>query len=229
MEWVAQLTGEVHTDRPGAASAVVAEYVRHLNDVLPDGPRQRLRPYLSRMIGTAGDGLDDQRARTCALRLARTCLPAALDAAGLDEHARRVRFAPAAELRGVVDEARSAAADARSAARERARRACVPIEWSLLRERVRSAARTAGRAAALDATRAAFAAADPNAERFALAEASWAATWDALWAAAWDGREMPDAEALRAGAFDLIDQMLPGEVLDASGGESAAIVGAPSR
>jgi hypothetical protein len=225
MEWVAQLTGEAHTDRPGATSAVAAEYVRHLNDVLPDGPRQRLRPYLSRMIGTAGDGLDEQRAWTCTLRLARTCLPAALDAAGLDEHARRVRFAPAAELGGAVAEARAAAADARSAARARASRACVPAEWSLQRERARAAARAAGRAAALDASRVALAVAGPDPERSVLAETAWAAAWDALWAAAWDSRAMPSAEPLRAGAFDLLDQMLPGEWLDAAERELAASAG----
>ncbi len=196
MEWVAQLTGEVHTDRPSAASAVAAEYVRSLNDVLDDEPRQRLRPYLVRMLGTAGDGLDEQRAWSCALRLARTCLPVALDAAGLPEQAQRLRFAPGEELREAVGEARAAAADARSAARERARRACVPIEWPLCRERARTAARAAGRAAALDATRAALTAAPPEAERSALAEAAWAAAWDALWAAAWDGRAMPSAESL---------------------------------
>ncbi len=227
MEWVAELTGQPHTDRPRSASEVAAEYVRHFNDVLADGPRQRLRPYLSRMIGTADDGLDEQRAWSCAQRLARSSLPTALDAAGLEEHAQRLRFAPAHELRGAVDEARVAAAAARSAARERARRACVPIEWSLVRERARAAARMAGRAAALDAARAALAAAAPDAERSTLAETAWAAAWDALWAAAWDARAMPGAEALRAGAFDLLDQMLPGDVLDVP--RSPALVSAPLR
>lgn len=243
MEWVARLTGEAHTDRPGATSAVAAEYVRSLNDVLDDEPRQRLRPYLVRMIGTAGDGLDEGRAQSCASRLARTCLPAALDAAGLPEHAQRLRFVPAMQLRGAVDEARAAAAHARSAARERARRASVPIEWPLRRERARTAARAAGRAAALDATRAALTAAAPDAERSAIAETAWAAAWDALWAAAWCERAMPDAGALREGAFDLLgqmlpgeplesafdllDQMLPGEPLDVSGGEPVTLVGEP--
>ena len=228
MEWVAELSGDAHTDRPDAASAVAAEYVRQLNDVLADAPRQRLRPYLSRMIGTAGDGLDEQRAWSCALRLARTCLPAALDAAGLPEHAQRLRFAPAGELHLAVDESRAAAAGARAAARERARRACVPIEWPLRRERARTAARAAGRAAALDATRAALTAAPPDAERSALAETAWSAAWDALWATAWRDRGMPDANALRSGAFDLLDQMLPGERLDVAGGERIALV-SPSR
>jgi hypothetical protein len=229
MEWVAQLTGDAHTDRPDAVSPVAAEYVRHLNDVLADAPRQRLRPYLSRMIGTAGDGLDEQRAWSCALRLSRSCLPDALEAAGLGEHAQRLRFAPAVEVHGAVEAARASAATARAAARDRARRACVPSEWPLRRERARTAARIAGRAAALDATRAALSAAAAEAERSSLAETAWAAAWDALWAAAWDGLTLPSAETLSAGAFDLLDQMLPGELLDPSGGEHAARVGAPRR
>jgi hypothetical protein len=203
MEWVAELTGEPHTDRPRATSDVAAEYVRHFNDVLADGPRQRLRPYLARMIGTADDDLDELRAWACALRLARQCLPVALDAAGLEPR-----------LADDVSAARVAAGEARAAARERARRACVPSEWTLRRERARSAARGAGRAAALDAARAALTAAAASPERSALAETAWAATWDALWAAAWDGRPMPDASELRAGAFALLAGMLPGDRLD---------------
>ena len=206
MEWVAALTGESHTDRPRSTSAVAAEYVRHLNDVLADGPRQRLRPYLSRMIGTAGDGLEELRAWACAQRLARECLPIALDAAGLEP-----------QLADDVTVARVAAANARSAARERARRADVPGEWSLRRERARAAARSAGRAAGLDAARAAPAAAAPDAERSAVVETAWAAAWDALWAAAWVGRPMPNAETLEVGALGLLDRMLPGEVLDLVG------------
>jgi hypothetical protein len=229
MEWVAELTGQPHSDRPRSTSEVASEYVRHFNDVLADEPRQRLRPYLSRMIGTAHDGRDDRRAWSCALRLSRSSLPVALDAAGLEEHARRLRFAPAHELRDAVDEARTAAAAARSAARERARRDTVPIEWTLRRERARAAARMAGRAAGLDAARAALAAAAPDAQRSALAETAWAAAWDALWAAAWDARTMPDAEWLRAGAFDLLDQLLPGELLDVAGPSRSAVLSAPAR
>jgi hypothetical protein len=206
MEWIADLTGEPHTDRPRSTSEVAAEYVRHFNDVLADGPRQRLRPYLARMIGTAGDGLDELRAWSCALRLARECLPVALDVADLEPR-----------LADDVPAARVAAAEARAAARERARRACAASEWSLRRERARSAARAAGRAAALDAARVALAAAAPNPERSALAETAWAATWDALWAAAWDDRPLPDPIELRAGAFGLLDRMLPGERLEVVG------------
>jgi hypothetical protein len=214
MEWVAHLAGEGHTDQPRAASAVVAAYARHYNDVLGDEPRQRLRPYLARMIGTSGDALDERRAWACAESLALGSLPAALAAAGLDAHAARLRPAAAAELAEHVTTARAAAAAARADARERACRACGPVEWPLRRERARAAARAAGRDAGLDAARAALAAAAPDAARTALAEAAWAGAWDALWAAAWDERALPSGEALRRVAFALLGRMLPGARLE---------------
>jgi hypothetical protein len=214
MEWVAHLAGEGHTDRPRAASAVAAAYARHYNDVLGDEVRQRLRSYLARMIGTAGDGLDEQRAWACAESLALGSLPAALAAAGLDAHAARLRPAPAPELAEHVTAARAAAAAARADARERACRACAPVEWPLRRERARAAARAAGRDAGLNAARAALAAAAPDAARAALAEAAWAGAWDALWAAAWDERALPSGEALRRDAFALLGRMLPSTWLE---------------
>ena len=62
MEWVSHLAGEPHSDQPTCVSPVVRAFCIALNDGLETVPRQRLRPYLTRTIGTAGDGLDEQRA-----------------------------------------------------------------------------------------------------------------------------------------------------------------------
>ena len=62
MEWVAHLAGERHSDQPACVSPVVRAVCVALNDGLNCTERQRLRPYLTRMIGTAGDGLDEIRA-----------------------------------------------------------------------------------------------------------------------------------------------------------------------
>lgn len=62
MEWVAHLAGERHSDQPDCVSAVVRALCMALNDGLNCSERQRLRPYLTRMIGTAADGLDEWRA-----------------------------------------------------------------------------------------------------------------------------------------------------------------------
>jgi len=62
MEWVAHLAGERHSDQPDCVSRVVRALCVALNDGLNCPERQRLRPYLPRMIGTAADGLDTPRA-----------------------------------------------------------------------------------------------------------------------------------------------------------------------
>lgn len=61
MEWVSYLAGERHSSFPSCVSPIVRALVIAINDGVDDKTRQRLRPYLSRTIGTANDGLDEQR------------------------------------------------------------------------------------------------------------------------------------------------------------------------
>jgi hypothetical protein len=61
MEWVAHIAGEPHTDKPECVSDLLRQFVIHLNDELPDRERQKLRPYLARMIGTRDDGHEEAR------------------------------------------------------------------------------------------------------------------------------------------------------------------------
>lgn len=61
MEWVAYIAGEPHTDKPVCVSPVLRGVAIGLNDIMPNDVRQKLRPYLGRMIGTAGDGFDEER------------------------------------------------------------------------------------------------------------------------------------------------------------------------
>ncbi|MDP9133595.1 MAG: hypothetical protein M3N56_02075 [Actinomycetota bacterium] len=63
MEWVALIAGEAHSDHPRCASPVLGAFARAWNDALDDHDRQRLRPALARVIGTARDGRDEERAR----------------------------------------------------------------------------------------------------------------------------------------------------------------------
>ena len=55
MEWVSYIAGEPHSDEPACVSPAVRAFCTTFNDSLEDGPRQRLRPYLARTIGTASD------------------------------------------------------------------------------------------------------------------------------------------------------------------------------
>ena len=76
MEWVSYLAGEPHSDQPICVSPVLRAMCIALNDGLDQEPRQRLRPYLTRTIGTANDGLDIWRGWMAMDWLARVYTPA---------------------------------------------------------------------------------------------------------------------------------------------------------
>ncbi|MTW28487.1 hypothetical protein GM527_13375, partial [Streptococcus pneumoniae] len=61
MEAVAYVAGEKHSDRPECASIVLGSFGRSLNDVLDDTKRQQLVPLVPKIVGTAGDGHDEER------------------------------------------------------------------------------------------------------------------------------------------------------------------------
>ena len=81
MEWVSYLAGEPHCDQPTCVSPVLRAMCIALNDGLDQQPRQRLRPYLTRTIGTAG-GRPGHAARLDGDGLARPALHARLAAPG---------------------------------------------------------------------------------------------------------------------------------------------------
>ena len=104
MEWVSYLAGEPHSDHPGCVSPVLRAFCMTLNDSLEDGPRQRLRPYLVRTIGTADDGLDETRSWMALDWLIRTYAPSWLAMAGLAGSAHRLDSLPAGAYQVVTPE-----------------------------------------------------------------------------------------------------------------------------
>jgi len=90
MEWVAHLAGERHSDQPACVSPVVRGLCVALNDGLDCTARQRLRPYLTRTIGTAADGLDESRAWMALDWLIRVYAPTWLRAVECDDAAGRL-------------------------------------------------------------------------------------------------------------------------------------------
>ena len=156
MEWVSHLAGEPHTDAPACVSPVLRALCIALNDGLDDVRRQRLRPYLTRTIGTAGDGLDTERAWLAMDWLVRTYTPAWLRLAGLHAPAAALADGPAI----LDDRSLHACLDALEQARRLTRSA-----------HVRSVGGATGWAAAITGGRSGR-------------EAAWACAGAAAWAAA---------------------------------------------
>ncbi len=89
-ELAAYIAGEPWTSHPACVSHFLAAFLRSWNDTLDSENRQRLKGYVYRIVGTAGDGRDTARAWMCVDWLARTQLPAWLKLAGLVNHAAAV-------------------------------------------------------------------------------------------------------------------------------------------
>jgi hypothetical protein len=231
MEWVSHLAGEPHSDHPRCVSPVLRAFCTTLNDSLEDEPRQRLRPYLTRTIGTSDDGLDEARSWMAMDWLIRTYTRTWLRVAHLPRAAGRLAEIPPVSSSSDL----APALEALNLARRESRAA-----WSAALGPVRSAARTpwgAGRAAARQAAWASAGAPAWAAARVAVGDidgdraralareiggdaaatiardartgSSRAATRDAARAAL-----APIIYELQSSAFSLLDRMLPTASLD---------------
>jgi hypothetical protein len=200
LEWVSYLAGEPHSDSPECVSHLLTSFCREFNDVLDDDRRQRLRPYLARTIGTRDDGLDEQRSWLAMDWLIRTYAPAWLSLAGLDAAAGRLRGLPPVLAAENVERAIGDLASARIEA---------AIAWAIDGDVAIDAVGDAAWRAAWHAAREAI---DGDAARDAAGDAAGDAVF---WAAATADRDAlrPTVIALQDSAFDLLDRMLPTEVI----------------
>ena len=219
LEAVAWLAGEPHSDHPVCVSPVLGAFLRQWNDDLDDAGRQRLKPYLPRVIGTAGNAeADERRAWMATDWLVRVHTPAWMDLAGCAEHATALRALPrldspatASAEQPTINAARDAASAARAAARAAAGAAAGAAAWDAARAAAGAAAGAAARDAAGDAARAAAG----DAAGDAAGAAAWAAAGDAAGAAAgaaaWDAATKKlesTTKSLQESAFDLLDRMI---------------------
>jgi hypothetical protein len=122
-EAAAWFAGEPHSDHPACISPVLGAFVRSWNDTLDDTTRQRLIPFIPRLVGTANDGGDQTRVWMLVDWLARVYAPAFLRDVGLAGQAGRLEQAPpiigpdtAISLQPELDTAQTAAWAAAGAA-----------------------------------------------------------------------------------------------------------------
>jgi hypothetical protein len=230
MEWVSYLAAEPHSDQPTCVSPVLRAMCIALNDGLDQGPRQRLRPYLTRTIGTVEDGLDPWRGWMAMDWLARAYAPAWLRLAGLAGSADGLESAAettdASRLAAALELLEIARRDAR-AARAKAFGSPLPTGWAASvaagvagREAAWACAGAAAWAAARigvgdlagDRARAAARAAAGDAAAIAVRHSRASACHAGARAAAHAALE-PTLHGLADSALDLLDRMLPTEVL----------------
>ena len=79
MEFVAYLAGEPHGDQPACVGPALTAYVIALNDAMAEDWRQRLKPFLPRLIDT-NDGWTERRAARLIARAKSTFVPMAAHA-----------------------------------------------------------------------------------------------------------------------------------------------------
>ena len=219
MEAVAYVAGEPWSDHPECACPVITEFTTAWNDSLNDADRQRLVPYISRLVGTRSSvAVETRRGRLCSDWLIRTFTPAWLRLAGMVEDA--------AALEGLGDTSRMSAGEIServtpivSAAVSAARSAADSAADSAARSAARSAALSAARSAACSAARsaacsaadsAALSAAD-SAARSAARSAALSAAYSAARSAACSASAaalQPVAHRLQTSAFALLDQLI---------------------
>jgi hypothetical protein len=118
MEAVAYFRGIEHTDHPACVSRALGAFLRSWNDSLDDATRQRLKPYILKVVGTNTGAADEQRrARLATDWLVRTHIPAWLELAGLKDHATALRTLPQLTSSELAAKAQTTIAAAGAAAR----------------------------------------------------------------------------------------------------------------
>jgi len=103
-------------DYPECASPALSQYVIIGNDAMPHYQRQRLKPYIFRLMGSRDDNAELPRARHLAMAAVRVFTPRALESAGLPEVVARLRTATKANAADAVFTAASIANAAFAAA-----------------------------------------------------------------------------------------------------------------
>lgn len=88
MEVVSFLAGGPQADQPRCACPIISGFVRHINDNMPEDHRQKLLPYLPRLIDSLSEDHEQARHEYFAWQTVRVFAPAAFRAQGYRRYAR---------------------------------------------------------------------------------------------------------------------------------------------
>ncbi len=94
MEAVAFVAGEDHSDLPACVCPALGEFARRWNDHLGEIDRQKMKPYIRLVIGTAGDGFGERRSWMMIDWCLREGLAVYCDARNLKDIARELKGLP---------------------------------------------------------------------------------------------------------------------------------------
>ena len=94
MEMVAYLERLPHSDAPECTCLLLSEYVVKINDVCSDSDREKLKPYLPRLVGTVSPAHEQARAEIFAWAAIHRFAPMALEQVGLRDDAELLRSCP---------------------------------------------------------------------------------------------------------------------------------------
>jgi hypothetical protein len=244
MDWASFVTGEEWSDQPSCVSPVLRSFLIRLNDRLGDEDRQALKPYLPKVIGTAGDGQDAARRALAAKYVVNTGLPDWLEMAGMLDRAAQLRemevteWTPALydllrEIRGEAWKVRDKhRASLKAKVLAELKRKGVKGTADAVADAVAAAAADAdadaAAAAVADAVADAVAAAAADADAVAVAAAAagdpWGKTYDAVYAKVKPVYEKR-YEALNAGRLPMALALLD-DMVDPS--KAQALAGSPS-
>lgn len=200
MEAVAYVAGEPWSDHPKCASQTIGAFARSFNDNLDDEGRQRLAPFVLKMVGTnTGPEDEDKRRWLVADWMTHVHLPTWLDAARMTEQAEQVRALPKIESYETLRASRAVIDPIREAAWAKRQAVMVP-----LRAKVREAVK-------------AKMAERPVAAAAAVADAApytstWRAVYDAtkpIFKKAIDEHPVvgPAARSMKDSGFELLEQL----------------------
>jgi len=132
MEAVAYFAGEKHSDKPECACPVLTSYMIKINDSMNEEERQKLKPYIKKLIGTK-DGNSAKRLEILVHHACTKITPFALELANLPKEAeimRQLKMGDYSAARSAAWSAAESAELAELAAWSAARSAAESAAWS---------------------------------------------------------------------------------------------------